>query len=41
VEQRIAELTEKALAALDAAAVDEEAKAVLRELAVMATARKS
>ena len=41
VEQRIAELTEKALAALDAAAVDEEAKAVLRELAVVATARKS
>ena len=40
VETRIAALTEQARTALDAAPIDAEAKAVLGELAVMATARK-
>jgi geranylgeranyl diphosphate synthase, type I len=41
VEQRIATLTAEALAALGAAPIDDEARDVLHELAVMATARKS
>ena len=40
VETRIAALTDEARAALDAAPIDAEAKDVLGELAVMATARK-
>ncbi|WP_344655274.1 polyprenyl synthetase family protein [Catenulispora subtropica] len=40
VETRITALTREATAAVDAAPIAEEAKGVLRELAVMATARK-